>query len=314
MERYYRATEAVPAVMVRINAAVADAIRLLLEAKHIYQNVKVDAEAFVREYEEAIYGDDQEFYRQTTRAILEQADLDIGDRQLYSDGTKNKIPKLMVLLRGVKLVCSTCETNESFRPVVWNDMTAELRGENRPERLVGTVPQTSQLFAIVFECQRCTRQLQAVLIRRLNWQFFLDGRSPFEEIVLPPFLPKPEAGLFRDALIAAHGGKTLAALFYLRSFIEQFARRHTSASGRMTGEELMSAYNETLPEKQRDQMPSLRQWYVRISEALHAARADSDLFRDALDAISNHFEIRRAFRMPDKPADAAGRSGTSDAV
>jgi len=39
-----------------------------------------------------------------------------------------------------------------------------------------------------------------------------------------------------DSMIAAHGGKILAALFYLRAFIEQFARRVLGETNRRYGE------------------------------------------------------------------------------
>lgn len=96
--------------------------------------------------------------------------------------------------------------------------------------------------------------------------------------MVPIYIPKPEQPLYRDAVIAIHAGKTLAALFYLRTFIEQFARRQTLPKGRLTGDELMNAYIETLPKEHRDHMPSLGEWYGKLSEALHAAREDAELF------------------------------------
>jgi hypothetical protein len=40
----------------------------------------------------------------------------------------------------------------------------------------------------------------------------------------------------------------------------------------------MTAYNNTVPAKQRDEMPSLREWYELLSVALHAALHDERLF------------------------------------
>jgi hypothetical protein len=41
-----------------------------------------------------------------------------------------------------------------------------------------------------------------------------------EYVDVPNHIPKQERDLFRDAMIAVHGGKALAGLFYLRTFIE----------------------------------------------------------------------------------------------
>jgi hypothetical protein len=64
----------------------------------------------------------------------------------------------------------------------------------------------------------------------------------------------------------------------------------------------MEAYSAMLPAQNRDQMPSLRHWYDKLSEALHAARSDEPLFEKALEEIDRHFDIRRVFKIPDAPA------------
>ncbi len=94
-----------------------------------------------------------------------------------------------------------------------------------------------------------------------------------------------------------HGGKTLAALFYLRTFIEQFARRITGTQGKETGDVIMDKYSATLPPRQRDAMPSLRDSYGRLSEALHVAREDQKLLEASLDAVQMHFDFRRIFKI-----------------
>lgn len=120
-----------------------------------------------------------------------------------------------------------------------------------------------------------------------------------EYVDVPKCIPKEERNLFRDAMIAAHGGKILAALFYLRVFIEQFARRVIGETGRRYGVELMEEYGRTLPVAHRDTMPSLREWYEKLSDPIHAAREDDQLFEAAREAIEQHFEIRRVFKIPE---------------
>jgi hypothetical protein len=125
-------------------------------------------------------------------------------------------------------------------------------------------------------------------------------------VEVPPHLQKPESWLYRDAVIAFNSGKVLAALFYLRTLIEQFARRLTGLTGRATGEEILDAYYTILPSEHKDYMPSLREWYDKLSEALHSARQDAALFEAAKPAAEKHFEIRKVFNMPEpKPVEEA---------
>jgi hypothetical protein len=122
-----------------------------------------------------------------------------------------------------------------------------------------------------------------------------------EYVDMPKCIPKEEQNLYRDAIIAAHGGKILAALFYLRVFIEQFARRVIGETGRRFGVELMEEYGKTLPVPQRDTMPSLREWYEKLSAPIHAAKEDARLFEEAKEAILQHFDIRKVYKMPETP-------------
>lgn len=301
MDRYYHAVEAVPIIVKSLNMLVASALQDLLETKHVYQKVSVDAEGEFGKFTRSIYGDDERLFQELAAAAVEGARLTPSDRELITEeknGTRN--PVLLLLLKSVKLFCSACDSREAFRPIWWSDATNELRKPSGNERLMGRLEETYQIFTLVYQCQRCTGTPATFLVRRAGWQLFLDGRSPFEEVEVPAFIPRTERWLYRDALIAQHGGKTLAALFYLRTFIEQFARRLTPVKGRVTGDELMAAYGQTLPEKQRDHMPSLKDWYERLSGAIHSASQDEALFESAREAIDQHFDFRRLFRIDEQ--------------
>lgn len=133
-----------------------------------------------------------------------------------------------------------------------------------------------------------------------------------ERVQIPKYIPKDEARIYRDAIVASQAGKPLAALFYLRSCIEQFARRQTGIVGRVTGEQIMTAYAQTLPPQHRDSMPSLGEWYDKLSDPIHAARDDTAVFEQALDKIEQHFDIRRVFKITDtKPLPEATTNDAS---
>jgi hypothetical protein len=136
-------------------------------------------------------------------------------------------------------------------------------------------------------------------VTRQEWKLTIAGRSPFEEVDVPKFIPKSEKWLFSGAIVATRTGNTLAGLFYLRTFIEQFARRQTGIKGKQTGETILDAYQAMLPEKHRDHMPSLRSWYERLSAPIHAAKPDAALFEEARTAIVEHFDFRRLYKIPE---------------
>ena len=114
---------------------------------------------------------------------------------------------------------------------------------------------------------------------------------------------------FRDALIAVHGGKPSAGLFYLRMFMELFARRATGETGKCYGEELMEAYyKDPAPPEHRGSLPNFKEWYGKLSEPVHTGKADEALFEEAREALDRHFDMRRLFKIS---ADSAG-AGRSD--
>jgi hypothetical protein len=283
-----------------LSREAGDHLKILLETKHMYQKVSIDLQRLLAEAETFVPGDEKKRFQSAVASAVEWP-LSPATDQLYlaeSNGAQTPIP--ILLLRNVKLFCSKCDSRETYAPIWFSDITNELRKPHSREiRFESPIPATFQIYSLAYQCQTCNGLPEAFIVRRDKWNLFLEGRSPIEHIELPSFVPKIERTLYRDALIAIHGGKILAALFYLRTFIEQFARRRTKLLCRVTGDELMDAYSLTLPAKQRDLMPSLREWYDRLSEALHAARDDAPLFEEARIAIDQHSEIRRVFKIPE---------------
>jgi hypothetical protein len=283
-------------------------LKLLLEEKHIYQHVVIEGEKLVLPWstkkksmplgvvDSEANLDKQKF----TLANTEMSLVEVG-------GSGEEYWVLTLVVENVKLFCSECGSREVFMPVWYQDLTNELEKGQRHSYRTGPdapVPAGFQLFAILLQCQRCTRTPEAVLIRREGWRLSLHGRSPMEHVDVPRCIPKEERHLFRDAIIAGHGGKTLAGLFYLRAFIEQFARRIIGETGRRPGNEIMDDYGKTLSEQYRGLMPSLREWYEKLSQPIHAAKEDEKVFEEAKEAIEKHFEIRQVFKMPERQPSA----------
>jgi hypothetical protein len=300
-----RAKKAVATLVDELNDAFAFALKTLLEDKHLYQSVSIDIGAITDRWRDRMTETDLRMLAAAGGTGVSRLHFLLSDSPLRSSdpsGTLSGVPTILV--QNVKLYCGPCEGREVFAPVWFRDIEREVGRQaisHAPGRPVagGASDGPTQVIAIGLRCQRCLGDLNVAVVRRSAWKLILEGRSPMEHVEVPKFIPKTESHLYRDAVIATNAGKTLAALFYLRTFIEQFARRRTGLRGKETGETIMNAYSKTLPLAQRDSMPSLGEWYDKLSGALHSAHADADLLTTATVAIDQHFDIRRVFRMED---------------
>ena len=117
----------------------------------------------------------------------------------------------------------------------------------------------------------------------------------------PKALPKSVSKFYSDSQIAHYAGQTLAALFLLRTFIEQFWRtlpevkELITRQPRTTGDEQGEVYQRTLPTDFKERFPSLSALYSVLSVALHEAKPDSHLFDECCAKIITHFEARKLY-------------------
>ncbi len=144
---------------------------------------------------------------------------------------------------------------------------------------------------MTFFCQSCSSSKpEAFMVKRSGLKLTLVGRSPMEQVVTPKVFPKDQAKFISDATIANNAGQTLAGIFLLRTFIEQYVKSEIR-EGKV--DERLVAYGETIPENIRQQIPSLYSLYGRLSEAVHEAKADVDLFNDVRKQLELHFETKQ---------------------
>jgi hypothetical protein len=270
----------------------------LVETKHLYQSVTVDFESPFKELMAKVLADThKQAFRDYAETAASVALFLSETPQFNTDpGGGVKYPSLGLTLGNVKLFCSACKAVETFSPASYSDAMKDGRGTN-PR--IASYAAHFQVFAISYQCENCKQVPVVFLIRRVGWKLTIQGRSPIETVVTPPFIPKIETWLFSGAVVAHQTGNTLAGLFYLRSFIEQFARRQTGIAGKKTGDDILDAYQALIPEKNRDHMPSLRSWYEQLSVPIHTAKSDSAMFEEAKNAIIEHFDFRRVFKIAD---------------
>jgi hypothetical protein len=277
------------AVLTLLGLEASKELKNLLETKHLYQHVTINAGQILKQQ---IESED----RPNLKAILTRwAAQDLPKMRFVLYG--QQVPNALTLIPpNASLFCRHCDRREAFASIWTADLPSPVPHGGRQIAL----PDGFQIFSLVYQCQRCFGKPEGFLVRREGWTLGLNGRSPIELVEVPKYIPKAESFFYRDAVIAFNSGKILAALFYLRVFIEQFGRRITGLLGRVTGDEIMDAYYKSLPPPNRDQLPSLREWYDKLSEAVHTAKQDVALFETAKAQIEKHFDMRRVFEIPER--------------
>jgi len=132
------------------------------------------------------------------------------------------------------------------------------------------------------------------------------GRSRFPKVDTPKILPELEKRYFRAAIIGHMADQTLAALFLLRVFIEQYMRRVTNTKERIRGEELADKYSALLAEDFPPKFNSFKRVYLELSERLHAADASAEQFEKSRKDIEDHFTQLQLLPLKEASTPASG--------
>jgi len=284
----------------RIGVVIQGAFKLLFETKHLYQSTRIDLSSLL--------ADAPKFTSEIGRfasgpwLITESGRFGYTHNGGFTSGFTEETIKIFAPLgftapHGIKIFCASCGEREAFNPMravevspsrETVDLGEELPSSNDSEPVM-------QVFLVAYTCQRCKGAPDAFLVRREGVKLTLCGRAPMEHIEVPREIPKEVERWYRDALIAYQSGKTLAGLLYLRTIIEQWARKVTGSKV-PNGDQLMSEYLRTLPPVLTEHFDSMRELYGQLSEPLHAATEDSSLFEDAREKIHLHFRARDLHR------------------
>jgi hypothetical protein len=159
-----------------------------------------------------------------------------------------------------------------------------------------------EVYSLAYCCQSCAEEDQTRLVftvSRKSMSFTLTGRSQFEVVDVPKNIPKVEKKFFSDAIISKNAGKPLAALFYLRTFVEQYLRRITRETGKSDGIRLAETYHSMLDDDFPSKFRCMKTVYEDLSAKIHAAEDDLETFDNCHDALVKHFNILEM--MPIKP-------------
>lgn len=279
-------TEAAQAALVaELSKAIATSIRLLLETKHLYQSVSVDVRQIVEKHMTTagaaasgigvVAVQIEGWLWRATGHSAEAAIKYFEDRLLQNSGRK----VVEWVAPDIKVYCHTCKRTEPFNPSASQNL--------------------GDVFALSYICQSCKGPPHVFLVRKSKSKLTVAGRTPMERVDVPKTIPKSVADFFSGAEIAHQSGQTLAGLFLLRTFCEQWARMHAPEGA--YADEAITAYMGTLPDAVKSNFPSIAKLYSDLSAAIHKAQADVVLYDRAVADIRKHFDARAVF---DLPADA----------
>ena len=291
---------------------VSKNLQTLFETKHLYQSVTIDPlplEEQIKRVKGSPYpssiqskGETQEEAdRRVQRPLREHLSKIISSPWQFDTESQpldlppgklgdGKAPLPCFRIPTIRVACNFCDGvlpphNSGFRDektLVYGVVVGYDKG------------QVCQVFTFPFQCQSCFKdQGEPIfyLVRREGLKFTITGRSHFPEVAIPKSLPKEESRYFRDAIIGHTAGQTLAALFLLRVFIEQYMRRVTHTTERIRGEELADKYSSLLPSDFPPKFNSLKRVYEELSEHLHSADVSVKQFDSSRKAIEEHFDM-----------------------
>jgi hypothetical protein len=264
---------------------VSQAVKSLLESKHLYQGVTL-------EYEDLIDGLEADGFSESIQANW--FPIDRADPRNYISQSGDKKSPICFETPDVKLFCRPCERIEAFNSISSEDFSQR---ESTPRYSVLS-GQRVQGFIFSFLCQSCKSVPEVFLVRRQGLKLTNSGRSPIEYPDVPSVIPNSVKRFYRGAILAHQSGQTLAGIFLLRTVIEQWARSKVPCGPLLTeADAVLDAYMATLPDDFKSRFPSFRVLYADLSTDMHAAKGDADLFDRARDEIVEHFDASRLFKL-----------------
>jgi hypothetical protein len=182
----------------------------------------------------------------------------------------------------VRTLCSVCDEVTAFN--LWAQ-------DEQSVRTITLGNKSEQVFTFTLQCQGCRARVIVFMVKRSGRKIQLVGRSEFEEVKVPSYIPKEHQGFYSQAIVAFNCGQILAALFLLRTLIEQHMHAVVRRS-ELRGEDLCDEYSKTLDEDFKSRFPSFKDVYGKLSDALHRADPDKSLFESERERVCLHFEGR----------------------
>lgn len=281
--------------------SIVSAFKQLLNTKHLYQSVEIPFKESDELFPRLIFEIRRQYYisnpsiekskfnqiydLSTKVSWVIQNPYEKISKQVLNDMTPNA--EFSILPPTIRSYCRVCKNNEPYNFVKGYEMIDEFK---EPDKRI-------QVFALTYECQGCKEIPETFLISREKNKLTLSGRSPIEQVKVPKYLPKEQAKYVSDAIVAYNSGQTLAGLFQLRVFIEQYVRSKSSDQETKNIEGLFTEYASTLPIEFKGKFPSLQSVYDSLSQDIHLANPNIESYEKAIKDIERHFDAKRLFEI-----------------
>lgn len=201
----------------------------------------------------------------------------------------------MAELNTIAIDCTHCDAtrpphNSGFKgqKVHFEDLCWEIKRKGKTVKC--------QTFMFPYQCQACKGEPLVFLVRREGMKLTLVGRNHFELPNVPKTIPKEETKFLGEATIAFNTGSPLAGLFLLRTTVEQYMRRVTGITEKLSGDDLADRYATLLADDfPKSRYPSLKSVYDELSACIHAADANEAQFLKSRADIEKHFDLLKHF-------------------
>ncbi len=260
----------------------------LLEGKHLYQNLSIPRPKLTNLYKsiKQYASRPMDHYRDGYKLSPDVDWYLMAPGQQRTEemdpGARAYFVSFDATLPTIMIYCERCDRVEAHNPLGSADIL-----ENWQQ---GSDVGPRQLFLITYLCQGCKVLPIVFLVRRSKLKLSINGRCPMESVTLPSFLPKEKKKYVSDAIVAFQSGQVLAANFLLRTFIEQYIRSQNKEHHSKDIEALFDEYQAQLSDTVRNEFPSLRATYERLSIDIHGAIGSADEFEQSLSDVKLHFE------------------------
>jgi len=267
---------------------IAEALRSLIQEKHLYQSISITFDDVLPDMppDKNPFTAQMKYLRDATRRPWS-----LLDPQNPPKATNDWL--LYVKPPDVKLFCAICDRIEAFNLISVEEFFAREKEFSHPG-------EPTQAFVLSYRCQSCKSVPEVFLVRRNGFKLTNTGRSPIEHVDVPSAIPKSVRRFYGGVIVAHQSGQTLAALFLLRTLIEQYGRASTKVEG--LADQVLDAYMKSLPDDFKGRFPSMRDLYGTLSDDIHAAKGSAELFERARREIEEHFRARELFKIPDVPS------------
>jgi hypothetical protein len=273
----------------RAQSDLRNLFRKLFEERHLYQSVIYEPEALsvIDDCESEKESVEEE--KRVIRYWIDSASWYIHDQSQPTRYSGIEGNSIIVKLTHSMLYCRKCMRKEAHnvsKGEVMYDSGDHMRSE---------VKTKTQVFVVTLLCQSCREEVSALLVRRDGGKLTLSGRSPMEYIQVPDYIPKKIKQYYSDAVLAFQSGQMLPAIFMLRTLIEQWV--YYKAKRQSTVDVALDGYMSYLPGDFKQRFPSLREQYATLSDSMHKAYGESEIFLTTLAEIDKHFKAIALYEM-----------------